>query len=101
MRTSTLEEYAATVVPTQDKPILIDFWASWCPPCRVMEPVVEKFADDNPNVIVLKIDIDANPEIAAHYGVASIPTFVSILDGAQEHKRIIGVTRDLKTLFDI
>ena len=73
-------------------PVFIDFWATWCGPCRMMAPVVEELAQSMGEVVkVCKIDIDQNPELAEKYGVMSIPTFIVIKNGS-ETARIVGVT---------
>ena len=73
-------------------PVFIDFWATWCGPCRMMAPVVEELAQRMGEAVkVCKIDIDQNPELAEKYGVMSIPTFIVIKNGS-ETARIVGVT---------
>ena len=63
-------------------PVFIDFWATWCGPCRMMAPVVEELAQSMGEVVkVCKIDIDQNPELAEKYGVMSIPTFILFENG--------------------
>ena len=71
------EEVLAT-----DKPVLVDFWAEWCGPCRTVGPIVEQLAKDNAdNLKVAKINVDESPQLAAKYGVRSIPTLILFKDG--------------------
>ena len=64
-----------------DKPVLVDFWASWCGPCRMISPVLEELAEENPQVKIVKINVDEEPELAISYGVMSIPALFVIKDG--------------------
>jgi thioredoxin 1 len=63
-------------------PVVVDFWAAWCGPCRVMSPILEEIAADRDDLRVVKIDVDANLEVAARYGVMAMPTFMVFRDGA-------------------
>ena len=64
-----------------DKPVLVDFYADWCGPCRMVAPIVEEIANENPDVVVAKVNVDDQPELASEFGVFSIPTLVVLKDG--------------------
>ena len=63
-----------------EKTILIDFFATWCGPCRMVSPIVDEIAEEHPEYVVAKVDVDQNPELAAQFQVMSIPTLVVIKD---------------------
>ena len=79
-----------TEVLNAEKPVLVDFWATWCGPCQLQGPELEKFeAEYGAQVKVANINVDEEPELAAKFGVASIPTLVKF-DGGAEASRVVG-----------
>lgn len=65
-----------------DKPVLVDFWATWCPPCRVMSPILEDLAAEREDLKIVSVDVDEQQELAVEYGVLGMPTFMLFAGGA-------------------
>lgn len=89
MQTVNASEFEQKVLQSP-QPVLVDFYADWCGPCHVMTPILEQLAEDRADQLkVVKLDIDENPDVAARYGVQSIPTLIFFSAG-EEKKRVIG-----------
>jgi thioredoxin 1 len=86
--TVTDDAFAAEVLESE-RPVLVDFTAAWCPPCRVMKPVLAELAAERDDLRVVQLDVDAEQRIAAEYGVLSMPTFILFRDG-REVRRLVG-----------
>jgi thioredoxin 1 len=86
--TVTDDAFAAEVLESE-RPVLVDFTASWCPPCRVMKPVLAELASERDDLRVVQLDVDNDQRTAAEYGVLSMPTFILFRDG-REVQRLVG-----------
>ena len=88
-----------TEVMNSDKTVLLDFWASWCGPCRMIAPTVEEVANERTDIKVGKVNVDDEPELAQKFGIVSIPTLVVIKNG-QVATQSAGV-RPKQAIFDM
>jgi len=77
-------------VKNSDKPVLLDFWAEWCPPCKMIAPTIDELAGELDDVKVGKVNIDEQPEIASAFGVMSIPTLI-VVSGGKVVNQAVGV----------
>lgn len=87
--TLTLENFEAEVIKS-DIPVLVDFWASWCGPCRMLSPIVDQIAEEKTDIKVGKVNVDEQEELAMRYGIMSIPTLIVFKNG-EIVKKTMGV----------
>lgn len=78
--TITKDNFEKEIVKV-DKPVLVDFWASWCGPCRMLSPTIDEIAEEHPEIKVCKINIDDEAELAIRHGVMSVPTLMIFKNG--------------------
>jgi thioredoxin 1 len=87
---NTKEKFNRDVIMKSDTTaVLVDFWADWCGPCKIMNPILEEFAKNHPEITVVKIDVENDGGISQHYDIASIPTMLLFMDRGPR-SRIIG-----------
>jgi thioredoxin 1 len=99
-KTVTAETFDTEVLKS-DKPVVVDYWAEWCGPCRMVAPVLEEIATEHADKInVVKINIDENPQVAQRYGILQIPT-LNVFSGGEVVKQVIGAKPKSALLRDL
>ena len=89
MPTDTTDARFTADVLESDAPVVVDFTAAWCPPCRVMSPILDELAEERPDLRFVKLDVDDNTETAVRYGVLSMPTFM-VFRGGEPVLKLVG-----------
>lgn len=82
------------IIAQNGKTVLVDFWATWCGPCRMIAPVLEEVAKERPDVTVCKVDVDEERELALEYGVSSIPTLLVFRDGKVVNQSVGAIPKE-------
>ena len=93
VKTITAENFEQEVVQSE-KTVVLDFWASWCGPCRMFTPIIEQFAQDNPDVVVGKVNIDEQSALTERFSIMSVPTLVIFKNGEVVKKSAGVISKD-------
>jgi thioredoxin 1 len=83
-----------------DKPVVVDFWAPWCMPCKKVSPILDEIAAGHPEISVVKVNADENPQVTATYGVTSLPT-IAVFTNGEMVKAVVGARPKPKLLRDL
>jgi thioredoxin 1 len=95
---ATTENFKELVLQSE-KPVLVDFWAEWCEPCKMISPILDEISNEKTNITVVKVNVDKNPDIAKKYGIRGIPTLAIFINGKVEGTKVGAVNKSALNAF--